>query len=400
MGHKMSIGSRRELVRVTYERYQKAKAADKRLILDEFVAVSGYHRKYAIDVLLHPPRLKPRASKRKRRCQYGVMTRQSLVSLWKTANCICSKRLVALLPELIDALERHGELNLEKQPRDLLLSMSAATVDRLLQSERRSMQHHGKSTTKPGTLLRQQIPVRTFAEWNEKKPGFAEIDLVAHCNDDGGGEFLHSLMLTDVHTGWCEYTPLLNKGQLATVEGIDKVRQSLPFRLRGLDSDNGSEFINHHLLRYCKEHELTFTRCRPYRKNDQCHVEQKNWSIIRRTVGYDRYEGAAACKALAELYQAMRLYQNFFQPCMKLINKERRSTARGERTVKHYDTARTPYRRVLESAVLSEKEAERLKRQYELLNPKVLLAEVRRLQRKLWEQAVIRTSEQGERRAG
>ena len=399
MGQRMSIRSRRELVRVTHERYQKAKVADKRLILNEFVAASGYHRKYAIEVLLHPPRLKPRAAKRKRRCQYGIMVRQALVSLWKTGNCICSKRLVALLPELVAALERHGECNLEGQTRELLLSMSAATMDRLLRSERRFMQPHGKSTTKPGTLLRRQIPVRTFAEWNEKKPGFAEIDLVAHCDDDSGGEFLHSLVLTDVHTGWCEYTSLANKGQFCTVEGIDNLRQILPFRLLGVDSDNGSEFINHHLLAYCTKHELTFTRCRPYRKNDQCHVEQKNWSIIRRTVGYDRYEGAAACKALAELYQVLRLYQNFFQPCMKLISKERQSTSRGERTMKRYDTPKTPYRRVLESGILTEEAAELLKMQYEQLNPKALLTEVQRLQRKLWEKAAIRTSGQRERQA-
>jgi len=398
MGQRMSIVSRKELIRVTYPRYQKAQPAEKRVILEEFVAATAYHRKYAIEVLLHPPRLKPLKTKRKRKGAYSVVTKQTLVSIWKTANCVCGKRLVPFLPELIEALERHGELSLEEPIREQLLTMSPATADRLLSPERRRLETKGKCTTKPGTLLRQQIRVRTFAEWDEKRAGFTEVDLVAHCNDDGGGEFLHSLVLTDIHTGWCEYTALWNKGQICTCDGIDRLRQVLPFRLQGLDSDNGSEFINHHLNEYCKKHKLTFTRCRPYRKNDQCHVEQKNWSIIRRTVGYDRYEGGAACKALEELYRVLRLYQNFFQPCMKLLSKERRSTRRGDRTVKHYDIARTPYQRVLSDETVSQEVKERLKRQYEQLNPKALLSEVRRLQSGLWKHAVLRPS--GERQAG
>lgn len=395
MRQAMSLGSRRELIRATYERYQRARRKEKQAILDEFVASTGYHRKYAMEVLNHPPRLRPRTTKRNRRRKYGIVVQQTLVSLWKVGNCLCSKRLVALLPELVVALERHGELNLEEQmhlegrTRELLLGMSAATMDRLLARERRSRQPHGKATTKPGTLLRRQIPVRTFAEWNEQQPGFVEVDLVAHCDDEGSGEFLHTLVLTDVHTGWTEYLPLANKGQRCTCEGIDRLRKRLPFPLLGLDSDNGSEFLNHHLLAYCKERKITFTRCRPYRKNDQCHVEQKNWSIIRRRVGYDRYEGEPALEALHSLYQALRLYENYFQPCMKLVGKERRSTPRGERTLKRYDTPKTPYQRVMECEQVDPQTKERLRQQYEQLNPKALLLEVQQLQRKLWDLAVV-----------
>ena len=400
MGQKMSIAGRKELIRVTYQRYQKAQPAEKRVILDEFIAGTGYHRKYAIEVLLHPPRLKPRPLKRKRKAYYSLITKQTLISLWKTANCICTKRLIPFLPELIVVLEKHGELVLEAVVKEQLLKMSPATADRLLAPERRKLETKGKCTTKPGTLLRRQIPVRTFAEWDEKVPGFTEVDLVAHCENYSGGEYLHSLVLTDVHTGWCEYTALLNKGQICACEGIERLRQRIPFRLLGLDSDNGSEFINYHLFEYCKNQKLTLTRCRPYKKNDQCHVEQKNWSIIRRTVGYDRYEGTKACESLEALYRVLRLYQNFYQPCMKLLSKERRSTSRGERTVKHYDIARTPYQRVLECESVPKEAKERLKRQYEQSNPKALLAEVRRLQRGLWNHAVIRGTDQRQEQAG
>jgi len=227
------------------------------------------------------------------------------------------------MEEFVSALERHGQLQLDAQTRHLLLQMSPATADRLLHSERERIKPHGLSTTKPGTLLKQAIPIRTFADWDDKRPGFVEVDLVAHCHDSTGGEYLHTLVLTDVATAWTEGMALPNRSQKAVQKAIQQLQQRLPFPLLGLDSDNGAEFINANLLRYCKDHGITFTHSRPYQKNDQAYVEQKNWTVVRQTVGYDRYEGPQALERMQALYQVLRLYINFFQPVMKLQSKKR-----------------------------------------------------------------------------
>jgi len=224
--------------------------------------------------------------------------------------------------ELITVLERHQELSLDPSTKGLLLEISAATVDRLLRRERQRTKRRGLGTTKPGTLLKKQIPVRTFADWNEKQAGFLEVDLVAHCGNSTDGEYLHTLVLTDIHTTWTECVALLNRSQQTVSEAIVQVRQALPFPLLGLDSDNGSEFINDNLLRYCQQELITFTRSRPYKKNDQAHVEQKNWTHVRQFIGYGRFEGPTAQQALATLYEPLRLYMNFFQPTLKLLDKE------------------------------------------------------------------------------
>jgi hypothetical protein len=254
------------------------------------------------------------------------------------------------MAEAIEALERHGELSLDPEVRAKLLRISAATIDRALAPERSRLRVRGRSGTKPGSLLRRQIPIRTFADWDDRSPGFCEVDLVAHDGGDPAGEFCQTLDVTCVATGWTEMRALPNKAQRWCFEALMQIRSDLPFPLRGLDSDNGSEFINDQLLRYCSAERITFTRSRPYRKNDNCFVEQKNWPVVRQMVGYARYDTAAELGCLSELYSWLRLYVNFFQPQMRLVSK----TRRGATVTKRYDRARTPYRRILEHPQIPE----------------------------------------------
>jgi hypothetical protein len=261
---------------------------------------TGYHRKYAIQLLNHPPQPKA-AQRRPRRRKYTGRVRAALATVWRVANGICGKRLVAVLPQYVEALERHGELDLDADTRTLLLQISAATADRLLAPVRAATKPHGLTTTKPGTLLKAAIPVRTFAEWDDAQPGFMEVDLVAHCGPTTAGEYLNSLDMIDVTTRWVELAALRNRSQATVTAAIRDCQIRLPYPLLGLDSDNGAEFINGDLKRYCEQEHVTFTRCRPYRKNDQAYVEQKNWTAVRQVVGYERYEGERACVALQAL---------------------------------------------------------------------------------------------------
>ncbi len=266
----MSTTSKRELLTTVSPRSVLATGTDKARILDEFVATTGYHRTYALALLNHPPRFRPRPIRRPRGKTYTSAVRCALIQLWEIADRICSKRLVPGLPVLLDALERHGELTLDPPTRALLLSLSPATADRLLAPTRRALLPRGRTTTKPGSLLKHQIPVRTFADWDDDRPGFLEIDLVSHGGESTRGEYLHSLVLTDIATQWTECIALPNRGEEAVSTAIAHARTLLPMPVLGLDSDNGGEFINHHLVRYCVREEITFTRCRPYKKNDQC----------------------------------------------------------------------------------------------------------------------------------
>lgn len=380
----MSLQSRRELLAVVAPRYRSAERAERSRILEEFVASTGYHRKYALTLLNHPLSKASAHKQRRRPRQYPFAVQQALVSCWRAANGICSKRLVPYLPELVTVLERHGELRLDQQTKTRLLTLSPATADRLLQPERQRNKPHGLGTTKPGTLTKDAIPIRTFADWDEAQPGFSEIDLVAHGGESAKGEYLHTLTMTDVATGWTECLALRNRGQQVVFRALVRARGRLPFPLLGIDSDNGVEFINMHLLRYCQDEQLTFTRSRPYKKNDQAYVEQKNWSIVRQLVGYARYEGETAYEALQRLYDVVRLYTNFFQPNLKLLSKERV----GGKVKKKYDAAKTPYQRVLASRQVTQEAKAALQEQYVTLNPVTLLRHIRRQQALLWKLAV------------
>lgn len=280
-------------------------------------------------------------------------------------------------------LERHGELHLDRAVKENLLSLSPATADRLLAAERQRSRLHGFSTTKPGTLT-DEVPIRLGTEWEDVQVGFMEIDLVAHCGESVKGDYLYTLTLTDILTGWTECLAVRNRGQQAVFRAIVRARARLPFPLRALDSDNGVEFLNTHLVRYCQEEHLVFTRARPFKKNDQAHVEQKNWSVVRHLIGYDRYEGQAAWDALQDLYDVLRLYVNFFQPSMKLLSKQRV----GSKIKKRYDQAKTPYQRVLLSEQVSAEVKATLEQEYATLNPLALLRQVKQRQAALWQLAL------------
>jgi len=356
----------------------KANKAEKQKILDEFTASTGYHRKYAIRVLKHGYKRRPNKPKGRRAIYRGEVV-EALEQIWEIYGRICSKRLHPYLPEGIKVLERCGELTLSNKTKALLLCISRSSMDRCLAPARFS-KPHGLSTTKPGTLLKKNIPVRTFADWNEDRPGFMEVDLVAHCGDTTAGQFLNTLTCTDLCTGWTEPVALLRRSQEAVRDAIDAMRQELPFDLLGIDSDNGSEFINDLFYRYCLGHEITFTRSRPYQKNDQAHVEQKNWSVVRHVVGYDRLESDAQHAILTSIYQDLRLYVNFFQPVLKLIAKERI----GNKVIRKYDTPRTPYQRVIERQDVSLARKAQLLHTYLRLNPAKLRESIDQKVLQLW----------------
>jgi len=375
----MSQKSKQELLEVVRPRYLKAGKVEKQKILDEFTCATGYHRKYAIRVLKN--RVPTR--QRRKRTGYQMIYRgevvQVLEQIWEIYGHICSKRLQPFLPEAIRVLERCQEINLSNDTKDLLWKISSASIDRCL-GPIRSKTTHGVSTTKPGSLLKNLIPVRTFTEWDEERPGFMEIDLVAHCGNTTEGQFLCTLTCTDLCTGWTEVTGLLHRSQEAVSEALCRMRYRLPFPLLGIDSDNGGEFINDLLYRYCLDKKITFTRSRPYQKNDQAHVEQKNWSVVRHTVGYDRWETEQELALLESIYDDLRLYINFFQPSFKLIAKEWIDN----KTRKRYDTAKTPYQRVLERKDISLQAKARLAHLYIQLNPAELRHRIDQNIAKLW----------------
>jgi hypothetical protein len=374
----MSKHSKRELVEVVHPRYLKATKAVKQQIMDEFIAATGYHRKYANRLLKHG--LKPRGYKRSgRRKVYQGEVVKVLEQIWEICGRICSKRLHPFLPEIVTVLERNGEIQTTPEIKHLLLRMSRSSIDRCLQKARFE-KHKGLSTTKPGTLLKKAIPVRTWHDWDENLAGFLEMDLVAHCGSSAEGQFLYTLTATDVSTGWTECFALPNKTQIVVSKTISGMRTRLPFPLLGIDSDNGSEFINDLLYRYCLEEKITFTRSRPYRKNDQAHVEQKNWSVVRHTVGYDRLESEEERLLLDEIYADLRFYVNFFQPVLKLVEKKYVDG----KVIKKYDQATTPYRRVLASANVALVDKAKLSNLYFQLNPVVLRNRIDLNVGKLW----------------
>jgi retron-type reverse transcriptase len=371
----ISTQTRRELVNAIRDRYQAGSSADKGRILDEFVKLTGYHRKHAIRVLGSSSSEPSLRSPRSR--LYDEAVREALVLLWEASDRICGKRLKPLLPILLPALEKHGHMCLDETVRERLLAASAATVDRLLASRRATAQSRRKPRARPRAS--QSIPVRTFADWKQPPPGFVEIDLVAHCGDSLEGSFAYTLVLTDIASGWTECVALLVREGALVADALDRLRTTMPFPLRGIDSDNGSEFINDTLLAYCGRLAIEFTRSRPHRKNDQAWVEQKNGSVVRRLVGHGRLQGLRAVEALARLYSAARLFVNFFQPSFKLADKNRV----GSRIRKRYHPPKTPCARLLASPSIDEGMKERLLAVLATLDPLRLLDEIRTVQQHL-----------------
>lgn len=392
------MNEKRAVIKAMSARYRNAGKKEKGAILDEMTEVTGYNRWYAVCLLrgegkvIHVGRKLRlvgdlgRKAKRTRPRIYDEAVHERLKEIWAIMDFVCGKRLAAILPEVVPILERHHEVELNDEIRDKLLSISAATIDRLLAPERKKWELKGRSGTKPGTLLKHQIPIRTFAEWNEKQAGFVEIDLVGHDGGDASGDFCQTLDVTDVASGWTETQAVVNKAQVWVFEALKSIRGRLPFPLLGIDSDNGSEFINNQLLRYCQGERITFTRGRSGKKNDGCFVEQKNYSVVRRAVGYARYDSAAQLKLLNELYGHLRLYTNYFQPVMKLKSKERN----GAKVRKIHDEPRTPYQRLLAMPEVGAEIQQRLRAEYETLNPAALKREITRLQNQLIKKAARR----------
>lgn len=383
--------TRRALVAVHAKDYQGAAKKQRGEILTMVVQATGYNRVYAARLLRgHGRRVWVRPGvavqgdakvrlRRHRPKRYGAELLAPLKRLWELLDYPCGKRLAAGLKGLVEALERHGEFPWKASVREQLLQMSASTMDRLLAGEKRRRAARMKSWTKPGSLLKSQIPIRTFADWDERTPGFLELDLVAHDGGCAQGDFVYTLDATDVCTGWAQQRAVLNKAQQWVFEAFLDLQERFPFALRGIDSDNGSEFINHHLLRYCREHQLTFTRSRPYRKNDTCYVEQKNYSVVRRAVGYGRFVGPQAVQILNALYDSLSLRHNFFLPSLKLLDKQRQ----GSRVSKRYGPAQTPYERLLQCPNVDAATKARLRRQFHRLNPVALERTIRSLQKRL-----------------
>jgi len=378
----LNYQARRELVESMAPQYRAASRTQKMRLLDTFVALTGYVRKYAMWLLNHPVESRPRGP-HAHPIRYGPEVQQALYRVWRAANQICAKRLIPFLSTLVEALERHGHLHLTEECRSQLLSMSAATADRLLRAQRKHGPR-GISTTQAGTLLKHQISIRTFQDWNETQPGFLEADLVAHCGIQAEGGYVYTLTLTDIATGWTECLPLLYRSRETVLAAIQRSRTLFPFPILGIDTDNGGEFLNEEVFAYCEQEQITFTRGRPYQKRDQCFVEQKNGAIVRQVVGYDRLVGDHAHRQLTELYRALRLYVNCFQPSMKLLSKQRE----GKKVRCVYDPAKTPLQRLLQSGVLPAQKYQELTEVAQALDPILLFQQLEQLQQAVFHCAV------------
>jgi hypothetical protein len=375
---RISMAARDELVAAIVGRYSRADRTERSRILDEFTAVTGFHRKHAMR-LLRVGQPNRRSGPRPGRRIYDDATREALIVMWEASDRICGKRLRPLVPVLVEAMERHGHLQLAPEVRIGLLAMSAATIDRTLREVRRQAGRSARRKTPPSAAIRRSVPVRTFDGWDNPPPGFVEADLVAHSGPVAKGSFVQTLVLTDIATGWTECAPLLVREQRLLTEVLSEMRKLLPFALLGLDTDNDSVFMNETVRDYCLAAGVEFTRCRPYRKNDQAWVEQKNGSVVRRAVGYRRFEGLEAAAVLARLYGAIRLFVNFFQPSFKLAAKARE----GAKVRKRYHPPATPCERLMADARTNEEVRRRLARQRSTLDPVRLLQEIRAAQQEL-----------------
>lgn len=392
----LAMKHRKAIIVEAAKKYIKAKKKEKTKILDEIVNITGYNRKYSARALTLCPgkvvgyrtvggkKIKyvigAKKTKRKREKIYGRDVYLALKRIWVVFDFICSKRLAPFMAEAVKKLEKHKEINISPDTKEKLLRISASTIDRLLKPLKDSYRlKKGRGGTKPGTLLKNAIPIKTFADWDDTVPGFVEVDLVGHDGGNISGDYAQSLNFSDVATCWDIAVACKNKAQVHVFSAIRAASKRFPFRIAGIDSDNGSEFINDQMLRYCRANSITFTRSRAYKKNDSCFVEQKNYSIVRRAVGYLRYDTDEELKLLNELYLYLGYYTNFFQPVVKLIEK----TRNGSRVYKKYDVAITPYRRVLKSKEIGDNVKEKLKKEYDVLNPADLKRKISRLQDKL-----------------
>jgi hypothetical protein len=401
----LMLNERKKLLLIMEKNYRNASKSDKGILLSTYTVILGYCRKYLSHLLNQPkmqvklsgsgcilqadPRKKSKPKDRKK--IYTEDTIRVIVFLWRTYDHVNSKRLHAMFQKQMEKMEQFYQLHkrewelqnilLSEKVKQQLMKISISTIERILAKERKRWHIKGCPHTKPGSLQKTQIPIRTYAMWNENMPGFTELDLVGHEGGDNRGEFCFSLDVTDVCTGWTETRAIRNKAQVHVFAALREIQGRLPFQLKGIDSDNGSEFINGEMVRFCTEERITFTRGRVNYKNDQCYVEQKNWTHVRKYVGYARYDCEGERIALNELYEALRFFTNYFLPGVKLQEKLRI----GAQVKKRYDTPRTPYERLLESPHIPVAVKEKLQQTYQALDPFELKKKITYLQHRLQE---------------
>lgn len=368
----MDLKTKQEIIRSLAKQYKTGAKKQKGVLVSQLVELTGYNRCYARLVLSHPP---GQGKQTRRKTSSYQMVLLPLKKLWKTSNYCCGQLLVAAISQLLPVLKKTGDLVVTEEQEKLLFQISSATIDRLLKHERKKLGVKGRSGTKPGTLLKHQIPVKIYTPWDEQLPGFLEIDCVAHCGETLRGEYINTLDCIDLATCWSEKQALMGKSELRTRQAFEETEKRFPFQIKGIDSDNGSEFINWHFLKLAKEKQITFTRSRPFKKNDQAHVEQKNYSTVRKIIGYKRLETEAQLTILNQVYVLLSDYHNFFIPTMKLEKKERI----GARIKRVYGKPKTPYQRVLDHPTIDEQVRQKLKEKYQTLNPVLLLKQINKL---------------------
>lgn len=382
MAGRISMGARREVLAAVAERYRSAGRSEKGRVLDELCATTGWHRKHAVRALSgRGSTLPAEGVARHRRSGKYEAIRDALTALWEASDRVCGKRLAVMIPMLLPSLERHGRLQLGESERGLVLSISAATIDRLLGDVKVAAAGGRRRRVGFYSAIRREVPIRTFNDWKNPPPGFCEIDLVAHGGTSVAGSFIQTLTMVDVATGWTECIPLVARDGSLVVEAMKRAQSLFPWLLRGADFDNDGTFMNDVVVPWCRAQEIEVTRSRAYKKNDQAFVEQKNGAVVRRLVGYGRFEGVEAAQIMARLYAAARLYVNFFQPSFKLKEKRRE----GARVIKRYHAPVTPYERALAHPKVTRAAKARLRHMHGTLDPVALLADMRAAQTDLGE---------------